>query len=465
MPEEITLERVAQSVSELAEAVEESRGEQYDRDKIAEIVTETMDAQRAADEETNRRNGYRPGDDVDVTDEDVRGLRSATPQERAAKIHSRSASRVASVINRSVEQISEFHRAADNLLFVSAALGVDPRETKYFDEEYIPSLRALDTATTAEGTEYVPTGLSASLIERVALQLRVAALFPAIPMPTQPFEIIGRGVSRVRTGKLAQNTADTGQTGAKKITPATRKITLTAVKFAGEMLVSKEAEEDAIIAMLPFMQEELVDFLAADIEDAIINGDTAGSHQDADVTASDDPRKNWNGLRKLALAGAKTDGSNAAPTVAMTRVSRKKLGKYGIQVSDLAHITSMSAYIQLLSDTNVITIDKYGPAATILTGELGKVDGVPVVVSEYVRQDLNATGVQDGVTTNRTETLTVNRRGYLIGDRRETSIQVLRELYAEYDQDAILATIRKAFTPRFPSATETTVAITYNQAV
>jgi hypothetical protein len=46
-------------------------------------------------------------------------------------------------------------------------------------------------------------------------------------------------------------------------------VTLTAVKFAGEALVSKEMEEDAIIAVLPFIQQELVDYMAADLEDAV----------------------------------------------------------------------------------------------------------------------------------------------------------------------------------------------------
>ena len=219
-------------------------------------------------------------------------------------------------------------------------------------------------------------------------------------------------------------------------------MTLTAFKFAGEALVSKEAEEDSIIAMLPFMQDELVDWLSADQEDAAINGDTAAA-QDSDF-AADDPRRNWNGLRKLALAAAKTDLSNAAPTVANSvRVNRKKMGKYGVRPANLTHLCSMSAYIQLLADSSVITMEKYGPNATIVTGELGRVDGTPIVVSEFVRQDLNASGV---------------------GERRSQNIQVLRELYAEYDQDAILISLRRAFAARFPTATEPIVAVSYNVA-
>ena len=231
---------------------------------------------------------------------------------------------------------------------------------------------------------------------------------------------------------------------------------------AGEALFSKESDEDSIIAILPFTQDELVDYLSADIEDTTINGDTSGSHQDSDVSSSTDPRKNWAGLRKALISGAKTDASNAALTVAMLRINRKNMGRYGVQPANLAHVLGIAEYVDLLSDSSVITIDKYGAQATILSGELGKVDGAPLIVSEYVRGDVNATGVYDGTTTNRTMALTVHRKGFVFGERRGVEVQVLRELYAEYDQDAVIVTTRKAFTPRFPTATEKIVAQHYN---
>jgi hypothetical protein len=69
----------------------------------------------------------------------------------------------------------------------------------------------------------------------------------------------------------------------------------------------------------------------------------------------------------------------------MLRGNRKKMGKYGVDPNELAHILSINEYIDLLSDTAVFTLEKYGPNATILTGELAKVDNVPVIVSEAVR--------------------------------------------------------------------------------
>jgi hypothetical protein len=280
-------------------------------------------------------------------------------------------------------------------------------------------------------------------------------------MPTPVYDVPGMPVSRTRLGLASEQTGDSGQTKFSARTPPTRKVTLTAVKFAARALISKELEEDSILPMLPWLRDELVDYMAADLEDCTINGDTSATHQDSDVTAADDPRKNFNGLRKLTASGFKTDVS-ATPTVANTiRANRKKMGRYGVQPGQLAHICSMSDYLQLLADSSVITMEKYGPYATIVTGELAKVDGSPVIVSEYVRQDLNATGVYDGVTSTKTELITVNTRGALFGERRGVTVQVLQELYAESDQDAVVISRRVAFSARYPN-TEGVFAIAYD---
>src|SRR5207249_244694 len=152
-----------------------------------------------------------------------------------------------------------------------------------------------------------------------------------------------------------------------KLTPATRKVTLTAVKIACEVLVSRELEEDSLIEMLPFLQQEMVDYISADIEDAIVNGDTAGAMDTG--WATDDPRKVWDGLRKNTQAAAKTDAAGVALTAAMLRTNRKKMGKYGVRQDQLAHIVSMAGYLGLLTDVATLTLEKYGPKAVVLSGE------------------------------------------------------------------------------------------------
>jgi HK97 family phage major capsid protein len=458
MPE-TNIDDVAQSVAQLTDAVAQMREGLVDRETVETIANEVIERQRSVDT-PERRSGFQP-DDIEDGDRVAGALRDMTPQQRAAELHRRSARDGARLVGATEGDVRAFHERADNLVLLSTILDVDARETRYFQEEYLPSLRAMDTQTAGEGAEFVPRDLSSELIERVNLPLIVPQLFGVVNMPTPKFDIPARGVGRVRGGKLVEATADTGQDKAKKVTPATRKVTLEAVKFAIEALVSKEETEDSIIPILPFIMEELVDYLAADREDAILNGSLAGTHPDSDVTASDDPRKVWKGLRAWAPSAARHDVGNDALTPADLLKSRGRMGKYGARPSDLVHIVSMIGYIQLLSDSNVQTVDKYGANATILTGELGRSHGVPVVVSEYSRQDLNASGVHDGETATRHAAQTVYTRGFVRGTRRQLATQLLTELYAESDQDAIIATMREAFTSRYPD-TQPVVAEAYN---
>ena len=458
-----TLDDVASSVATLTTAVEEMKEGRVDRETVEAMVKEAV-------EQSAKAGGYQPdpvtldakGDPVDVE----RALGS-DPKERFTSMLTLPARETAAVLRCDVETLQNFRSKADDLVLLSTILAgrgkiQDPTQTQFYGRQFLPAMHAaVDTVTEGEGAEFVPRELSSMLLERVNLALRVVQLFPEVSMPTSPFDLPARALARVRGGRHTEQTADTGQTKIKKVTPGSRKITLEAVKFATTVLSSKEASEDEIIAVLRFLQEELLDLTAADLEDAVINGDTAGEHRDPDSNEADDPRKNWDGIRKTASTNeAERDQEGKDLTVAGLRANRKLMGKYGIDPGQLAHVIGLTSYIDLLSDTNVQTVDKYGAQATVLTGELGRADGVPLVVSEYVREDLNAEGVFDEETETRSVAATVHRRAFLRGTKRQLSVEFYRELYAEEDQDGTKISTRQALTERYTG--EKAVAVTIN---
>jgi hypothetical protein len=59
--------------------------------------------------------------------------------------------------------------------------------------------------------------------------------------------------------------------------------------------------------------------------------------------------------------------------------------------------------------------------------------------------------------------LTVNRAGFVVGQRRTVTIATSDELLREADQRAVIATLRLAFASSQPAAQEP-VALTYNLA-
>lgn len=465
MSDTATIEAVAQSVHDLSAAVKDMHAGMADRETVDRIAADLL-AVQAAQAAAAKPVGIEPDD---VSSEDA-WMGAHTIGERLTAMLERPAARIATAARRQVSDVEALQDRSDDLLLLSHVMGepgkpVDPRSLNFYSEEYVPALRAaMDSTTSAEGDEWVPTVLSNRLIGRVNLPLKVAGLFELIPMTSQPFELPAVGVSRVRTGIHTEQTADSGQTKFKAVTPGTRKVTLTAFTFAGRVLVSKVAEEDAIVALLPWIQDQLLDFLSADIEDAIINGDTTGTHFDTGVTDADDVRRYWNGLRDIAIngqTGTDVSGGDTKLAVANLRTNRKLMGKYGGDPSKLAHILSVRGSIDLLDDAAVVTLDKMGPNATILTGQIASVDGSPVIVSEYVSDFQNASGVFDNSTTTQTSAITVHRGGFIRGQRRDMTLQTLHEVYAEADQDAVIASLRQAFTPLFP-VTENVVALTYN---
>lgn len=317
-------------------------------------------------------------------------------------------------------------------------------------------VKAMDTATTAEGKEFVPTALATDLLERVRLAQKVTALFQPIDMPTDPYELPLEGADATAY-KVAESTTETG-TKPTESTPGTAKVTLDAVKLKARVIFSEEIQEDSVIPVLDYVKNKIALALTDAQEKAILDGDTAATHQDNDVTAADDARKSWNGLRKLALAQAATKVDLATFNRANLRAMRKAMKKYGINPADLAWIVGNSGYSQMLDLADVITVDKYGPNATLLTGELGRFDGVPIIVSEFVREDLNAAGVRDGVTTTKTYLLLVNRRRFLTGQRPGVSLKTFEDI--ETGQIKVVNGVRRDF-----KAIETTAAADPNVAI
>ena len=355
------------------------------------------------------------------------------------------------------ENVREVQKWADNIYILSQILGRPPQSLKAWEDEYMPRVKALSTGASGQGAEWIPTGWSNQLFEDLYLVLKVAALHGRFNMPQNPYTFpvaLARSIA-----KLGVEAASDTPSKIPVVERGSDNLTFTAKKLVGRTPFSTEIEEDSIVPILPLVRDNLIYSLAAAEETAIINGDTAGTHMDSDVSASNDARKAWDGYRKLAQAGAKVDLGTFS--VANIRKIRRGMGKYGLSPSDLAIVCSISTYMSLLDLDEVLTLDKYGPNATILNGELGKFDGSPIIVSEHVREDLNATGVYDGTTTTQTELIYVHRPSLLIGDRRRPTVKTKEDI--ETDQIIMVTTTREDFEPVVSDVTTNLiVGIGYN---
>lgn len=323
--------------------------------------------------------------------------------------------------------------------------------------------KALNVATSNEGADWVPTGMSASLIDDVRLARKVSGMFPRLTFPpgVGSFENPIRGAAQ-RAKLLGESVSDS-PTKYPAGTPPTKKVTFTAIKHGLRMLVSDEMNEDAAVAVMPLVREELIQAIVDGEEDSTINGDTSSTHQDSDVTAANDVNKSFSGLRYHA------GGSSGAAAVDISTLNtsnlrsiEKAMGRFGVNPSDSFWLASISSYIQMLGISEVLTVDKLGPSASIVNGQLGQYDGRPIIVSEFMRQDLNTSGVYDGSTVTDTILLLVNRSAFRYADKPGgIKIETGRDI--EVGQDIAVASRRFDFKQVVtPGTSEETVGLGYS---
>lgn len=268
----------------------------------------------------------------------------------------------------------------------------------------------------ADVTSWLAEEFSNAILMDLELDLKVEALFPKITMPENRNEFsIPAVIDNVQAYLIAPgDDAVASAIASAKVTFATKRIkTLVGV--------TDQADHETVTMMTELVKQRLVKALAKASEDSIINGDTT-------IATANDPRKAFDGLLKMALdAGLTADGGGVAPTAAKIMEGRTKLGVYGVNISDLTILCDFQTGFKILELDEVKTVDKYGPAATILVGEIGKIWGIPIVISEYIRHDLDADGTDTTGTGALTVMLFVNRGYFATADRGAVSVETERQ--------------------------------------
>lgn len=325
--------------------------------------------------------------------------------------------------------------------------------------------RAMDSTTAGTGDELVPQPAErAQLWMDVNLRTAVASLFERITMPTNGFDI------PLQLGDVNWYPG-TANTAATSTDPATAKQTLTAQELVAVVPWAYELDEDSVVAMLPTVRASLVRNAAEVIDDVLLNADTTTTNNinadGATISTSSAGKAQyllgWDGLIHIPLVDntAQAVNHNAAVSDDMFNENRAQLGKYGVMPSEIAWITDINTYIRAQSVSNFRTIDKLGPNATLLTGQLGDVEGAPVIVSEQLAlADTDGKVTSGGNGTNTGRLLCLNRTQYMVGFKRELLIEVERDVQKR--QTLMVASFRIAFEGRNTNASDTAIGLTYD---
>ena len=324
---------------------------------------------------------------------------------------------------------------------------------------------AMDSTTAGAGDELVDTQEARALWDDVNLETSIAPLFNTVQMPSNPFQIPLQ-LGDVNWYPGTENVATTG-TALR-----TARQTLTAYELVAEVPWSYDLDEDGVIAMMEELRRSLLRNAREVIDDVLLNSDTTTTNNinadGATISSTDAGKAQWlvgfDGILHLPLVDNADQANNHGAAVSddMFNEVRAKLGKYGVRPSEVVYICDINTYIRSLSIDSFRTLDKFGPQATVLTGQLGAVEGVPVIVSEQMRPaDADGKVTDSGNDASTGRLLILNRTQWLVGFKRELAIETVRD--PQKRQNIMVVSFRIALQERSGNrASATHTALQYN---
>lgn len=315
------------------------------------------------------------------------------------------------------------------MIYAARVQGCDITETKTFKDLVKKSnMEHWDAGVTGEWEDEYSTKIQNAMRE----QLVVEPLFTTIPMTTptlnMPINPEAGDATWVHSAayRSSRNPADetgdgTDTSTGEAVNHQLDEQVLIAYKLATREYIGYEEEEDSIVALAPVINDAVARRMARTSDLAFLRGTGVLSN-----TAS------FNPIVGLENRGANTTDITVAGGAAWrTNIAendfadmRRNLGIYGLDPSKLVFVVSHDVYYEMMKFNNFKTVDTYGPMATLHTGEVGKIFGVKVLVSQQFNNAAITTG-----TVGTTLAVLVRPDNFLKGE--------LRGITTEADRDVI----------------------------
>lgn len=453
------VERAAEQVMAKVNHLAENRP---DRDEVRAIATEVIEDLRKNDPEV-LRNAYRPEGHTS-SDDPIRGT-----------IFERMGMDMASV--ELMHDILEAGTVADKRNKGASA------KTKAVVEE-ARKQRALDTAEAGFGNEliadalYVPRLWDAARNQYGTLMSRVESRPMSGPVENHP--VLGVTPTMLYYGETTDAIASA--TAFTTIKPGSNRVTLTAKKFIGNVNYSGELVEDAIIPLVPLLQEALSRSQAKTMDYWILNGDATNAAT-GNINLDDaDPADTLyylagDGVRHAALVDNTANARNVAgalsyadllalPGLMLDRTYDQHWGRPD-SPNDLLYVGTpeldndvMNLDEVVAANANKGMLPEDGP----MRGELCRIGRYPYI-SHTGMSLTEADGKVSTTAGNNTlgQIACFNTRGLLMGTRRVAQIEVNRE--PRFDMWEIVLSTRVAlgrYTPTGAAAGIEWATVAYN---
>lgn len=448
------IDQIAQGVAELKQAVQDTlKSESEKREEFEKRITDVMEAKRAEDRakqvpdnapldhktdeaasalfKGKMRLPYQKALQLSVDNPAIRGTAAAEQLKDLQDLHDACAFKFA--VWRSKDDTSTAReRMRNDIDFKMYMLA---RQRAGYHEKVDEILNPLSGATGGVNLDF--TLLSAQLLDLVRLELTLASQFRQVTLtrPNQSFPAL-RSDSMAVWGTGATNPPVQDTISALVVpaspahfsNPTFGQVTFNAQHCMGYSQLNDDMIEDSVVPILPVLREQMARSIARAIDRSILDGDNVSTHQDTDVAAAaaNDFRKAINGLRNMTRTNVTAAGGAGAITPAKMHALRKKMGIYGRNPREVFYVLGMDSYYQLIVDTAFMTYDKAGPQFTNRTGVIDTFAGSDIVLSEFVRTDLNASGVNAATLSTFTVAYAANRTRFMFATYGTTQIESTR---------------------------------------
>lgn len=277
--------------------------------------------------------------------------------------------------------------------------------------------KALD-GTSGDGSEMCPTEVRNEIIRLVREKSWVRQLVGdgviEMSMRTVKIPKFSSGITMYSMDDDASSEPTESQHG-------TTEVQLDMKTIIAKVPIKKKLLAYAIPALERDIYRDIADYLAYVEADIVVNGDTTSGASNINGTLSTgDVKLIVTGLREQnfnAVAASEVsnvDASGTTLTLSHIRQAIANMGVPGRDPADLVLLVPNCTRADMLGWEELETVDKHGPDATIITGMIGKVYGIPVICTSVISQGMNSSGVVASG-SSLTAAILMNRRTMLLG--------------------------------------------------
>ena len=334
-------------------------------------------------------------------------------------------------------------------------------------KRYIPSIKGVDAVpyrkatqnegATGYGQELVGVQYVSELWDAARQDSRIFGLIDTFEMlhPSAYLPVVADLPEPILSAEnTSENTflAGTGRVGSNRVNVVAKKMLI-------NQIWTYELEEDAIIPFLPFIRQQVAASLAFYSDSVILNGDTTDAAT-GNINSDDaDPADTkfylaFDGLRHVGLVDNSNNEINAAGAIALSQLAGLK-GKmldntykidwgHPVRSSDLIYVCDPQTADAIAQLDQVVTVDKFGPQAGVLVGQIGNILGNPII-STMAMGLTEADGKISDTPANNTkgQVVAFNRNAFKVGIRKAVTLEL--ERMPGMQQSRLVASFRLGF--------------------